>query len=78
MEVINANNQVTALEVSTDGGKSWQGTQRQDYNYFEKSGGGGFGADTMNVRVSCSNGQKVVLQNIGVTDSASYTASGNC
>ena len=78
MKVVNVNRQVTTLEVSTDGGNTWQGTQRQDYNYFQKADGGGFGTDTVTVRVSCSNGVKVILKNIGVADGTSYTASGNC
>ncbi len=78
MQVVNANYPVTALDVSTDGGTTWQATQRQDDNYFQKSDGSGFGTDTATVRVTCSSGKQVVLQNIGVTPETSFTASGNC
>jgi len=78
MQVVAANQPVTALDVSTDNGNTWQGTQREDYNYFQKAGGGGFGVDTLTVRISCSNGAKVILRNVGVADSTSYTAPGNC
>ncbi len=78
MQVVNANNAVTALDVSTDGGNTWQGTVREDYNYFQKSDNGGFGTLTVTVGVTCSNGNRVTLANIGVADSTSYTASGNC
>lgn len=78
MQVVNSNNAVTALDVSVDGGKTWQSTVRQDYNYFQKSDSSGFGTDTVTVRVTCSNGKTVTLSNIGVADSSSYTASGNC
>ncbi len=65
MQVVNANYPVTALDVSTDGGSTWQPTQRQDYNYFQKSDGSGFGTETVTVRVTCSNGGKVVLTSVG-------------
>ncbi len=78
MQVVNANNAVTALDVSTNGGQTWQGTQRQDYNYFQKADGSGFGTQTVTVRITCSNGNQVTMQNVGVADSTSYTASSNC
>lgn len=78
MQVVNSNSAVTALDVSVDGGSTWQSTVRQDYNYFQKSDSSGFGTETVAVRVTCSNGKTVTLSNVGVADSTSYTASGNC
>ncbi|KAE9965647.1 hypothetical protein EG327_000401 [Venturia inaequalis] len=37
MQVVNSNIAVSSLEVSTDGGNSWQETTRREYNYFERS-----------------------------------------
>ena len=76
MQVLNNNQPVMALEVSTNGGVTWQGTSRRDYNYFET--GGGFGTDTLSGRVSCSNGGKVVLSHVRVNGNTQFTASGNC
>lgn len=41
MQLLNRNQPVTSLDVSSDGGKTWQGTVRKDYNYFQKAGRGG-------------------------------------
>ncbi|RYO81869.1 hypothetical protein DL764_009698 [Monosporascus ibericus] len=78
MQVVNSNSAVTALDVSTDGGKTWQPTVRQDYNYFQKGDYSGFGTDKVTVKVKCSSGKTMTLSNIGVQSSSEYTASGNC
>jgi len=78
MQVVNANNPVKTLEVSTDGGSTWQSTTRQSYNYFEKTSGGGFGTDSVALRVSCANGVKVTVQNANFNGGSVTQASGNC
>ncbi|OHF01197.1 rare lipoprotein A [Colletotrichum orchidophilum] len=78
MQVVNHNYPVTKFEVSTDSGKSWQPTVRQDYNYWQKSSGDGFLVDTVSVRVTCSNGKQVVVKNVGTKENAPFTATGNC
>jgi expansin len=75
MQVMNANVPVKTLEVSTDGGKSWKGTTRQDYNYFENASG--FGVDSVTVRVTSVTGESTVVQNVGTTSEASFTGPGN-
>ena len=78
MQIINSNNPVTGLDVSVDGGKNWQFTVRRDYNYFERNSNDGFGADTVLVRVRCSNGKQIIVQGVSMVSNASFTASGNC
>ena len=78
MQVINSNNPVAALDVSVDGGNTWQTTVRRDYNYFEKSSSDGFGSNTVTVRVRCSNGNQIIVQNVGQGSETSYQATGNC
>jgi expansin (peptidoglycan-binding protein) len=75
MQVINANEAVTKLEVSTDGGSSWQSTTRMNYNYFENSSG--FGTDTLDVRVTGSSGKTVVVKDVGCASGSEVTASSN-
>ncbi|KAF7716727.1 Expansin [Penicillium ucsense] len=75
MQVVNANEPVTKLEVSTDGGNSWKSTTRTDYNYFEQSSG--FGADSFDVRVTGQSGTTVVVKNVGPTAESVYKASAN-
>ncbi|OGE56913.1 hypothetical protein PENARI_c002G03907 [Penicillium arizonense] len=75
MQVINANEAVTKLEVSTDGGSSWKSTTRTYYNYFEDSSG--FGTDTVDVRVTGSSGKTVVVKNVGCASGSEVTASSN-
>ncbi|KAH8909194.1 hypothetical protein BR93DRAFT_967198 [Coniochaeta sp. PMI_546] len=79
MQVLNCNQPVSALDVSTDGGKSWQATTRKDYNYFQKAGGGGgFGTSSVTVRITCQDGKKVVAPGIGVDGDTEYATPVNC
>ena len=75
MQVINANEPVAKLEVSTDGGKSWKPTQRQEYNFFQENNG--FQTDTVTVRVTSSSGKTVEVANVPVTSDSQVKASGN-
>lgn len=75
MQVVNANKRVASLEVSTDGGNTWQGTTRQTYNFFENANG--FGATTVDVKVTSVDGEVVVVNGVQVGSGASTTASAN-
>ncbi|KAH7143657.1 RlpA-like double-psi beta-barrel-protein domain-containing protein-containing protein [Dactylonectria macrodidyma] len=75
IQVVNANVPVASLEVSTDGGSTWQSTTRQDYNFFEESAG--FGVETVDVRVTSTTGETITVSNVGVTPDAQYTATSN-
>ena len=75
MQVINANEAVAKLEVSTDGGKTWQGTKRQDYNFFENPSG--FGASKMTIRVTGASGKTVTVENVGVESDSQIKAASN-
>ncbi|KAL2813276.1 RlpA-like double-psi beta-barrel-protein domain-containing protein-containing protein [Aspergillus granulosus] len=75
MQVVNANEAVESLEVSTDGGSNWQSTTRTFYNFFENSSG--FGTDTVDVRVTGASGKTVVVKSVSVSSGSSTTASGN-
>jgi hypothetical protein len=74
MQVVNANQGVKSLEVSTDGGSTWQPTTLQDYNFFE--GSSGFGT-TVDVRVTSDAGGVVVVNNVGISSGSIVTASSN-
>ncbi|TPX14638.1 uncharacterized protein E0L32_005330 [Thyridium curvatum] len=75
MQVVNANEPVASLEVSTDGGSSWQKTQRAQYNFFENQSG--FGTESVDVRVTSRAGKTIVVKNVSVASDASVTASSN-
>ncbi|KAL4900166.1 RlpA-like double-psi beta-barrel-protein domain-containing protein-containing protein [Aspergillus multicolor] len=75
MQVVNANGAVKSLEVSTDGGSTWQSTTRSDYNYFENSSG--FGTDSVDVRVTGADGGVITVKNVSVASGESVTADGN-
>jgi expansin (peptidoglycan-binding protein) len=75
MQVVNSNVAVKSLEVSTDGGKTWKATTRQTYNYFENSAG--FGTQTVDVRVTSTGGQTIVVKSVSVASTSKTTASGN-
>ncbi|KAI0456605.1 RlpA-like double-psi beta-barrel-protein domain-containing protein-containing protein [Xylaria acuta] len=75
MQVVNANEAVSKLEVSTDGGSTWQSTTRQDYNFFENSSG--FRTDTVTVRVTGESGSTIVVENVSVASDLQVTAGSN-
>jgi expansin (peptidoglycan-binding protein) len=75
MQVVNANEPVSKLEVSTDGGSTWKSTTRQDYNFFENSSG--FGTTTVTVRVTSKSGSTVVVKNVSVASDSQVTAGSN-
>ena len=67
---------VADLQVSTDGGKTWKGgLRRQDYNFFEQSGG--FGTAKVDVKVVSNAGSAVVVKNVPVTAGAVVTGPSN-
>ena len=75
MQVVNANEAVTALDVSTDGGSTWQSTTRTYYNFFEYDAG--FRTSTVDVRVTGASGNTVVVQDVAVVSGTSVTAASN-
>lgn len=75
MQVVNANKGVDSLEVSTDGGNTWQATARQTYNFFENSMG--FGTTTVDVKITSVDGDVVIVNSVEVSSGGSVTASGN-
>ncbi|TVY86700.1 Expansin-YoaJ [Lachnellula willkommii] len=75
MQVVNANKAVSTLEVSTDGGSTWQATTRKDYNFFENSSG--FGTDSVDVKVTSSAGEVVIVDNVAITTGSVVTAGSN-
>lgn len=75
IQVLNSNTAVTALDVSINSGKTWLSTVRQEYNYFQKSGG--FGTNTVDIRITSSNGKQIIVSGVSVASETSKTASGN-
>ncbi|KAN0105927.1 carbohydrate-binding module family 63 [Hyaloscypha variabilis] len=75
LQVVNANKRVASLEVSTDGGSTWQSTTRQTYNFFENSSG--FGTTVVDVKVTSIDGDVVIVENVDVTPDLVVTASAN-
>ncbi|KAM5345851.1 hypothetical protein ACJ41O_011712 [Fusarium nematophilum] len=75
IQVVNHNEPVESVEVSTDGGSTWQATERQDYNFFENPSG--FGVDSVTVRVTSTTGKTVTVEDVGVEANAEYEATSN-
>ncbi|KAF5643247.1 Expansin 2 [Fusarium sp. NRRL 52700] len=75
IQVVNANEPVKSVQVSTDGGRTWKSTERKDYNFFENPAG--FGKTSVDVKVTSSTGKSVVVKKVGVTAGAQYKASSN-
>lgn len=77
LQVLNCNYPITDLEVTIDG-QTWEPTERQDYNYFEREDKSGFGEETVTVRITCSNGNQVVIPNVSQIPEAEIVAPVNC
>lgn len=75
MQVVNSNEPVEKLEVSTDGGSTWQATTRSDYNFFENESG--FGTESVDVKVTAKSGGVVTVKNVGCQSGVEKEASGN-
>ncbi|KAF2654246.1 carbohydrate-binding module family 63 protein [Lophiostoma macrostomum CBS 122681] len=75
MQVVNSNVAVSKLEVSTNGGSTWQSTTRSEYNYFENASG--FGTDTVDVKITSTNGKVITVKGVSVAASSTKTASSN-
>lgn len=75
MQVQNSNIAVASLEVSTDAGRTWQRTQRQPYNFFENSAG--FRTDFVDVRVTSTSGQTIIVRNVSIASETTRTAASN-
>ncbi|KAG9195952.1 hypothetical protein G6011_01073 [Alternaria panax] len=75
MQVMNSNVPVSKLEVSTDGGATWQATTRKEYNYFENPAG--FGTDSVDVKVTNGEGKSIVVKSVSIAASSKKTAGSN-
>ncbi|KAF9694880.1 hypothetical protein EKO04_007127 [Ascochyta lentis] len=75
MQVQNANVGVKSLEVSTDGGKTWQQTERQEYNYFEQSAG--YGTQSVDVKVTSTSGESIIVKDVSIAAQSTKTAASN-
>jgi expansin (peptidoglycan-binding protein) len=75
MQVMNSNMPVSKLEVSTDGGATWQATTRKEYNYFENPAG--FGADSVDVKITSSGGKSIVVKSVSIAANSKKTAGSN-
>jgi expansin (peptidoglycan-binding protein) len=75
MQVRNSNLPVKSLEVSTDNGKSWTGTARKDYNFFENPSG--FRTQTVDVRVTSSTGSTIIVKGVNMNPVTEFKAASN-
>ncbi|CCF37207.1 rare lipoprotein A [Colletotrichum higginsianum] len=75
MQVLNHNEPVSTLEVSTDGGSTWQATTRQQYNFFENPSG--FGTDSVDVRVTSESGRIVTVEGVSIAADSEHEAAAN-
>ena len=75
MQVLNANVPVAKLEVSVDGGASWQDTMKRDYNFFENPSD--FGDDSVDIKIMSINGDSIIVKSVGVAPSSTITAGNN-
>ncbi|KAH7403431.1 rare lipoprotein A [Cadophora sp. MPI-SDFR-AT-0126] len=75
IQVYNANQAITKLEVSADEGKTWKACVRQTYNYWLLASG--TGSATVQVRVTAKDGKVVVTKNVPTAEGQTVTAASN-
>jgi len=74
-QVVNAKRRTAKLQVSTNQGKTWMGTERQDYNFFNINSG--TGTNSAWVKVTSHVGTTVVIKDVPMTGDAITKASKN-
>ncbi|RHZ53011.1 uncharacterized protein CDV56_107512 [Aspergillus thermomutatus] len=75
IQVVNSNVPIKSLEVSTDGGQTWQSTIRKDYNFFENPSG--FGVDSVDVRITSVTGETIIVNNVNSASETRTDATSN-
>ncbi|KAL1899740.1 hypothetical protein Cpir12675_001239 [Ceratocystis pirilliformis] len=75
MQVVNSNEPVKSLEVSTDEGATWEATKRQEYNFFEKNTG--FGTEKVDVRVTSETGKTLIIKDVSIESDSRKTCDSN-
>ncbi|RDW61317.1 hypothetical protein BP5796_11209 [Coleophoma crateriformis] len=74
IQVYNANQAITKLEVSSDG-STWKTAERQTYNYFLLASG--TGTSTVSVRVTAKDGSVITTKNVPTAAGQTVTAASN-
>ncbi|CBY01027.1 hypothetical protein IAQ61_011922 [Plenodomus lingam] len=75
MQVMNSNVRVTKLEVSTDGGRTWRGTERKPYNFFEFQSG--FGTDSVDIKITSVGGKVITVKDVSIAAQTTKSAGSN-
>ncbi|KAI9050969.1 hypothetical protein LZ554_005079 [Drepanopeziza brunnea f. sp. 'monogermtubi'] len=75
IQVYNANQAITKVEVSADG-STWTSASRESYNYWLLPSGTN-GATTVQVRVTAKSGKSIVTKNVAVAEGSTATAASN-
>ncbi|EKD15959.1 uncharacterized protein L3040_003183 [Drepanopeziza brunnea f. sp. 'multigermtubi'] len=75
IQVYNANQAITKVEISADG-SSWTSASRETYNYWLLPSGTN-GATTVQVRVTAKSGKSIVTKNVSVAEGSTATAESN-
>lgn len=66
---------IKSLEVSTDGGSTWQSTTRAEYNFFENQSG--FGTSSVDIKITSTTGKTIVVNDVSVSSDSETTADSN-
>ncbi|KAI7486530.1 carbohydrate-binding module family 63 protein [Hortaea werneckii] len=75
--VENARRRTAKMEVSADGGETWQETVRDTNNFFTLPGNGGTGTETALIRVTSHTGTQVEIQEVDMTSGKKTVAQDN-
>ncbi|KJX98688.1 putative extracellular cellulase CelA/allergen Asp F7-like protein [Zymoseptoria brevis] len=76
VQAVNAGKRVKDIQVSTNGGATWQGgLTRMEYNFFQKSAG--FGVTKVDLKVISIDGEETIARNCEVVGGNTCTAAGN-
>jgi expansin (peptidoglycan-binding protein) len=75
IQVVNSNVPVRSVEVSIDGGKSWEPLTRREYNFFQNPSG--FGVDIVDVRITSVTYETIVVNNVSSASETRTDATSN-
>ncbi|KAI7156491.1 hypothetical protein KC352_g27516 [Hortaea werneckii] len=75
--VENARRRTAKMEVSADGGETWQETVRDTNNFFKLPSNGGTGTETALIRVTSHTGTQVEVKEVDMTSGKKTVAQDN-
>jgi len=78
LQVVNANYPVFDVHTRTKNNDGWQKMKAEAYNQFTRANQGSSSGNTVDLKISCSNGRSVEMKNVRIEENKTIYARDNC